>query len=483
MKELVLNNIIENLKTSIQAIEISREEENENMFSSLKNIAFIFEQTEAVNFNDLNQLGQTLKSSIAKIQHIIDEETENRINKKDRFNVFECLTKHHLEELHSRFLAYLLDPQATHDCDDLFLKLFIDTIKENIDIAAEFEDIELDLPNAKLKREKFLGRSYDTDFYGFIDIFIATNEFDIVIENKIGAPEQDDQIYRYINFCKEKNRQHIALYLTLDGNKSDEAGNEKYFCISYDETINSWLNKCKTSVEKYPLVNSGINFYQKLLNEKVLHKSSNKITMEIKDLLLKEENRIILKYLPVLINSQKEINDHFRNVFFKNMLNILNNTHVISTVSNIVNPLPANKIWCTKQSGITFNDPNLCLELGENKKIQLSVEHDNTSLYFGLFGTKLLNGSKVTYEAGGTDIADKINNIMQKYNDNNLDPSSNWWLSWRRFYPLNKEIPFWNYELIYDFATNMDKIVTQFIDEIEAFIVTWNKTIKEINKL
>ncbi|GEM_PF-6938850 len=482
MKEFELNNIVENLKTSIQAIEISHKEENENMFSSLKNIAFIFEQTEAVNFNDLNQLGQTLKSLIAKIQHIIDEDTENRIIKKDRFNVFDCLTRHHLEELHSRFLAYLLNPHATHDCKDLFLKLFIETIKENPEIIVEFEGLELDLKKAKLEREKFLGRSSDNDNYGFIDIYIHTDQIDLLIENKVRAGEQPEQLGRYIRYFKGKGQKYIALYLTLDGKISGQAGDEKYYCISYDKTINTWLEKCKNVVSNIQLVNSGLTFYLNLLNEKILFKSSNNLIMKIRELFLKEENIHILKYSKEIVESLNEIHKQLRIDFFSRIANHLSNNYDIIIVNKIGRQININSIWDQPYSGITINDLSLALDINETDKILPCIEHNKDFLYYGLFGVRF-SGSKIISGIDATKASQtsRISELMQKRNNFKLEEPDELWIMWKHFYLPNNESTFGSHALDIDFATKMDEIVEHFLKEFEIYISSWRDTILDFN--
>jgi hypothetical protein len=60
---------------------------------------------------------------------------------KSRFNVFTAVLKHDDEvRLHTRWLHYLLNPHADHDCDTLFLKLFINTLQEGIQPHEENAD-------------------------------------------------------------------------------------------------------------------------------------------------------------------------------------------------------------------------------------------------------------------------------------------------------------------------------------------------------
>lgn len=73
----------------------------------------------------------------------------------------------------------------------------------------------------------------------------------MVIENKIGAPEQPEQLQRYYAWLQQQHeyRNRALVYLTLDGRKSLTAGNNPYFCLSYGEDIAGWLQAALSGVK------------------------------------------------------------------------------------------------------------------------------------------------------------------------------------------------------------------------------------------
>ena len=121
------------------------------------------------------------------------------------FNIFSVLRIESDEErTHSRFLAELLNPEGVHGCKDAFLKLFVEGMPVEIK--------SLNTKNCKVTTE---ARAKE----GRIDILIKDNDSKVImIENKIYAREQPDQLLRYKNSFPNGE----LLFLTLDGRDSDQ---------------------------------------------------------------------------------------------------------------------------------------------------------------------------------------------------------------------------------------------------------------------
>lgn len=63
---------------------------------------------------------------------------------KGRFNVFTVLRRIGDETcLHSKWIAFLLDPKAEHDCGSLFLDLFVEVLQEGV--APHSDDADSDM--------------------------------------------------------------------------------------------------------------------------------------------------------------------------------------------------------------------------------------------------------------------------------------------------------------------------------------------------
>jgi len=161
--------------------------------------------------------------------------------------------------IHSAFLAELLNPQGSHGQGDIFLKLFV-------------KDHDFDFASAKVKVEKHIGSVGQTTG-GRIDIDIwDKNDFHIIVENKIYAKDQENQLIRYYNYGKGK-RKFKLFYLTLEGDMPDEETSccdkesqialkesEDYTLLSYKVDILEWLAACREKAATHPTLREGILF-------------------------------------------------------------------------------------------------------------------------------------------------------------------------------------------------------------------------------
>jgi hypothetical protein len=191
------------------------------------------------------------------------------------FNIFETLNIETAEtRTHTPFLSNLLDPFGTHAQGNLFLKSFIDYF-----IPVEKKEFFMldDMMDYQIKQEQRV-------FNGQLDLYLRSlnshQKFGIVIENKIHAPDQEEQIQRYYDYLCSKNlseEQMMLFYLTIWGNKPSQNAISQEFLqkleqknllstISYknrddtNKTIYDWLSytlqyikavKVKTLVKQY----------------------------------------------------------------------------------------------------------------------------------------------------------------------------------------------------------------------------------------
>lgn len=186
---------------------------------------------------------------------------------KQKFNIFTLLCNGSEEvTLHSRFIAELLNPMGSHGLNDELLKLFIDVIFQN----AEESYNTSKLKEARVSVEKYIGAiSEDKTTGGRIDIVIEnTGDKPIVIENKIYATDQENQLLRYHNAYPDA----YIFYLSLDGHEPGDYSlgsiSVKYVIQrSYNEHITTWLTRCIEKAAQYPQLRETIVQYQKLINQ------------------------------------------------------------------------------------------------------------------------------------------------------------------------------------------------------------------------
>ncbi len=229
-----------------------------------------------------------LEKLLSQVRVYVNEDKQRRaeaFRRGECYNVFNVLGVDNMELSHSAFLAALLDPDGSHGMQDVFLKAFIDTI------AHGGTKPELDTAHAKVYTEYNIGNITETTG-GRIDILI-TDRSDtgsgkagghaIIIENKIWAADQPNQLVRYHNFAPKT----ALLYLTLNGDEPSEQSRDTlnaqdggYQCISYRSDIIGWLHQCAQLAFDKPRVRETINQYINLLQQ-----LTNQNTMEQKQLI------------------------------------------------------------------------------------------------------------------------------------------------------------------------------------------------------
>lgn len=204
-----------------------------------------------------------------------------------RYNVFNILGLSSNEtRLHSAFLANLLDPHGSHGLKAKPLNAFLKIIGAT----------HLDSSTASVEIEKHVGLVTDSEG-GRIDIFISDkNRNSIIIENKIYAGDQRNQLLRYFNFAKSSCKEFQILYLTLDGAAPSEysTGKKKfdYSFLSYKEDIQKWLEECSMLAAKHPLLRETIIQYSNLLNQLTNNDMNAQAKEEILEVLTNSKSNI-----------------------------------------------------------------------------------------------------------------------------------------------------------------------------------------------
>lgn len=175
-------------------------------------------------YNDIERRFQV--ESIDRAKHLLDEfsdvrreRNEAQRTKAEDINIFEILVFTDNEVRHSKFLAWLLNPEETHAQGNLFFRHFL----RFAELPVKYADVPF-----KVKTEV---KHKDSR----IDIEIQSEKnFLIHIENKISAGEGDAQLLRETMDLERKSRElevnsknAHALYLTPEGKLPDEAGKFK----------------------------------------------------------------------------------------------------------------------------------------------------------------------------------------------------------------------------------------------------------------
>ena len=217
----------------------------------------------------------TLLIKIKQLIALDIQRKEEARRRGEKYNIFSVLGLETNEvRTHSAFLASLLDPDGNHGVGSAFLDAFVREMN--------LGDLQLDTTNSQVNVE------HDTTD-GRIDILISDhNKKAIIIENKIYAGDQPEQLKRYDDYAKQQfTNGYRLLYLTLDGHKpskqsTNDLNDNQYFRLSYnnnlkfgdeedssDNVINQdvlhWLEECVKIAYNKPPIRETIIQYQSLI--------------------------------------------------------------------------------------------------------------------------------------------------------------------------------------------------------------------------
>ncbi len=197
----------------------------------------------------------------------------------ESFNVFNILRIAHYEvRTHSPILAELLNPKGSHGQGAVFLKDFCSTVGIR----------DFDAESGWVRLESHIGRQ-TTDEGGRIDILVADrNGSQLIIENKIYALEQPNQLKRYKNYSPKAH----LLFLTLFGEASEDRG----MCssadaknISYSSDVLRWLEQCRKEAANAPIVRETIAQYIHLVKQLTQQNTNTRMSQQLTAAVLQDE--------------------------------------------------------------------------------------------------------------------------------------------------------------------------------------------------
>lgn len=258
---------------------------------------------------NINKLLQDVNVILQK-EKVRKEESRKR---GERFNMFEMLGVAHYEVTHSKIIASFLNPQGSHGQGDLFLRLFLQTIENN-------DEINIDTSNAKVYTEYDIGN-------GRIDILIEAADHGIIIENKVYAGDQHEQLIRYNSYAERKytNGKYTLYYLTLYGKAaSDDSAKEKgsgkcvnYRRISYLKDIISWLQCCICESATMPLIRETLVQYLNHIKQLTNQDMDSLNEKELMDIFSSEENMEIAVKIKGFVDNANTV----KKMYFESLKN------------------------------------------------------------------------------------------------------------------------------------------------------------------
>ncbi|ALQ38538.1 PD-(D/E)XK nuclease family protein [Fusobacterium hwasookii] len=244
------------------------------------------------------------------LQEAYEKSKDYLYEDSSRYNLLSIIEKDRDEaHVHSKVIYSLLSQNWGKKDKEIFLTLFLKEIG--------IEDEIIYNEKWEVSREKV----FDLDtIKGRLDFEIKSKDYIYIIEMKIDAGDQPEQLMRYQKFAKEQHKKYKIFYLTLDGHNASKKSigeeenleeNQKveYINISFKEEILNWLGNCLKLVEgkenKSTCINQYIASINKILGEKEI---------KIKDNILKSSEDIknaIVIYEKLNENLQKVLKNFF----------------------------------------------------------------------------------------------------------------------------------------------------------------------------
>lgn len=191
---------------------------------------------------------------------IIKKYEEENIKNGYGNNIYSMLNVERDEVMtHEETIYSIFQNQYNHEIKQKLFSAFM--------IAIELEE-KYYYTEWDVEKEYFIGE-------GRIDLFFHScdNTLAVIVELKIDAEDQENQLTRYYNFVKRNYVDFEIVYLTLDGRKPSEQSREGipetyHICLrSFGEHIVKWLSACTDIFETYSIDTSLLKQYEILLKK------------------------------------------------------------------------------------------------------------------------------------------------------------------------------------------------------------------------
>lgn len=246
-----------------------------------------------------------LLSQLLPLHHAEQERLKKEKEEGKCFNVFSALNMCSDEvRLHSRLLATLLNPKANHGLGNEFLKLFLIALGLPEDYITHCKEQIVERP---------IGEVTETTG-GRIDIILEDREHAVIIENKIYAGDQPNQLLRYHNYgVKTFGKNNFKLvYLTLYGSNPSASSlggaHFNFIKLSYAQDILKLLEKLVKTQPQKP-VHSTVEDYITIIKQLTHQDMDTKYQQSIIEEAIKSDNIDVTSELLLL---KEQIGDKLR---------------------------------------------------------------------------------------------------------------------------------------------------------------------------
>ena len=354
--------------------------------------------------------------------------------------------------LHSNFIASLLDPNGDHYKGDLFLKLFLET--------CGIDDFGIDTSRATVFKE-----------FKHIDIYISDGKKHIILENKVYAKDQPTQIARYIKTIKKEGAEDEDIYvlylhpdrelpkenslggykLNQDNTKLEKDGSSINFkVISYGKEILEWIDKCKNEVSNLTDLNIFLSQYKDVI-EMIYDRYKRIDEMETANLveIFKENYTAVSE----IANNYQEMRKKIIDKFFKNVKENLEKDEAIKGTYSIElnsvayrpivikNTTSQDEKWkkfyftVEFQKSSTYSEPCVGFRKDDDKEVKVSdfdkpniTQLEEQTKYFLAYGKLFDNDickNIIDDKPSPEGFAETIKGILEQFEKYNLSQKQN----------------------------------------------------------
>tara|TARA_R110000868_G_scaffold363678_1_gene626019 strand:- start:21232 stop:22455 length:1224 start_codon:yes stop_codon:yes gene_type:complete len=375
------------------------------------------------------------------------------------YNVFDILGVRSDELSHSAILVNLLDAKGKHGQKDIFLKLFIEQIKPLLENSKYSEHINsFDTEKAIANKEIHIGQvNLQKAEGGRVDIVVRSGDKHIIIENKIYAGDQNQQLMRYDNEYKNDP----IIYLTLNGDTPSESskGNlvlgTDFICISYKVDISNWLQKCIKEMANKPIIRETLNQYLFLIKSLTNQSNNNKMSEEILKILMKDEDSF--NSFVTLINSQNKLKaEILKKEFTHDILQNIANKHSLTLI------VDEGFYFGITYKGFSFKNKSL-----DNENLSIRFDYQSSNYRDILFGLIYIDNTKIN-DLRSVIIKEKFEKAFGIANENGNFASylikSKWTNNLSDIGSLNKLNDLIYGDLKNDLQNDLDEIVSKLLE-------------------
>ena len=382
---------------------------------------------------------------------------------KETFNIFSILRNEYDEvNLHSKFISELLK-------DKNHGRKFIELLLPIIGVE-----------NINYKRVNIFSE-YSVKDNGRIDIilkfFLEDSKKVVVIENKIYADDQYQQLKRYYDsmLMEGYKPEEIELvYLTLAGAEPSEdsikglpaAVRENMRIISYKDDIITWIEDCIKEVAQVPIIRETLVQYESLL-KKITGKGEKTMTEEMKNMILSNKDYLDMTYK--LTDVLVKIKQDLQLKFWEKLEEKLNNSLNLQLEKRLEYPNHhysknlIEKFYTNSRNNRFYGLMYFIKDLENRGKLYLRIEVSD-NIYFGF---RIINNE-------GNSTTNKKDDYLEKELLDLKFARTDWWLGWKYFCSSELQNQFINFKELDSNLANVlrdDKKLERLTSEIEEEIL------------